>query len=189
MDSLLSGIVDITLWVSDGQLGPGFSPKKGVAGDAHNSGLVAHDRLSSLTSVAAVAVAVSVFPSAFTAVSGPFWRPSRLGLKQQLTTEQKVGAATRDLTTFLTSKRGPWVLYMTSRGTPDCMRDHLSFRSNDSHFLSVGDMSGLMTIGEPREDPLFEMILVASAARMNLTSRGRGLLFPLYSQSWNQTFV
>ena len=37
-------------------------------------------------------------------------------------------------------------------------------------------MSGLMTIGEPREDPLFERILVASAARMNLTSRGRGVL-------------
>lgn len=35
-------------------------------------------------------------------------------------------------------------------------------------------MLGLMTTGEPRGEPL---LIVASAARMNLTRRGRGLLF------------
>ena len=55
---------------------------------------------------------------------------------------------------------------------------HLTAREtifNDSHFLSLGDMSGLMTIGEPREDLLFERTLVASAARMNGSGRSMGV--------------
>ena len=65
---------------------------------------------------------------------------------------------------------------MCSRGTPDCNRDHLSCKSKDSHFLSCGDISGLMMTGDPREDLLFDSTLEASVARINLTRRGLGLL-------------
>lgn len=72
---------------------------------------------------------------------------------------------------FLTSNREPRIL-MSAWGTPDGMRDHHSLRSIDSHFLSFGDMSGLIMTGEPCGEPLVDKTPVA---RINLTRRGRGL--------------
>ena len=68
-----------------------------------------------------------------------------------------------------------WIL-MAFRGTPDWIRDHLSFKSIDSHFLSLGDMSGLMMTEAPIDNLLLDRTLEASAARMNFTSTGRDFL-------------
>ena len=65
---------------------------------------------------------------------------------------------------------------MAFRGTPDWIKDHLSFKSIDSRFLSLGDMSGLMMTEAPIDDLLLDRTLEASAARMNFTSRGRDFL-------------
>ena len=61
---------------------------------------------------------------------------------------------------------------MAGRGAPDWMRDHLSFSSNDSHFRSKGDMSGLMETREFRRDPLFKKTVDTLAALMNFTRSG-----------------
>ena len=57
---------------------------------------------------------------------------------------------------------------MTSQGTP--LLD-LSFRSNDSHFRSWGDTSGLITKVEPRGDLLYERTLLASVDGINLMTQ------------------